>query len=62
MCSQEVLEFMIERSIIIDHYAYVQDKNSGTDVGIVRAAWNNLIIVLHYCPIIKIQLLLRLIV
>ena len=29
---------MIERSIIIDHYAYVLDKNSSTDVGIVSAA------------------------
>ena len=36
-CPQDVLESMIEHSIIIDHYAYVQDKNSSTDVGIVCA-------------------------
>lgn len=35
-CPQDVLESMIEHSIIIDHYAYVQDKNSSTNVGITR--------------------------
>ena len=37
-CSQDELESMIEHSVIIDHYAHVQDKNSSTDVGIVSVA------------------------
>jgi hypothetical protein len=41
VCPQQVLESMIEHSIIIDHYAYVPDKNSSTDVGIVCTSWSN---------------------
>ena len=41
VCPREVLESMIEHSIIIDHYAYVLDKNSSTDVGIVCASWSS---------------------
>ena len=36
LCSREVLETMLEYSIVIDHYAFVDDKNMSTSIGIVR--------------------------